>query len=185
MMNFDEEINVAAIVDLANAQAKEKMFRKTAVISGILALFLVAVVMMNDGTPTTADVFHHHRQLKASTENGREKSSIEETPTLFVRHLQSKGAVPMCDVEHYTAADVEGHAVRDNCWFTLYDVVYDVTDYVDRHPGGSSRIYDECGTDATQAYASIHSKSVVNDDGQSYSIGRVGTESGVQQATCL
>jgi cytochrome b involved in lipid metabolism len=184
MMNFDEEMNVS-IVDLANAQAKEKRFRKFAVISGIMALFLVAVAMMNGGTPTAA-VFHRHRhiQLKASADNGGEES-VKETPTLFVRQLQSKGPAQQCDVMHYTAGDVAGHAVRNYCWFILYNVVYDVTDYVDIHPGGSSRIYDECGTDATQAYASIHSKSVVNKDGQSYSIGRLGTESGVQQAKCL
>jgi cytochrome b involved in lipid metabolism len=188
----EQEMNFGIAVDLANAQEKEKRFRKTIAISGILALFLVAVAMMNGGTtPAVADVVFHrqHRQLKAATDNGGEKklsSIVKETPTLFVRHLQSKGGVvpQMCDVEHYTAADVEGHAVRENCWFILYDVVYDVTDYVDRHPGGAGRIYDECGTDATQAYASIHSKSVINNDGQSYSIGRLGTESGVQQAPC-
>jgi cytochrome b involved in lipid metabolism len=177
MMNF-------TIIDLVDAQAKEKRFRKTAVISGIVALFLVAVAMMNDGTPSAA-VFHRHRhlQLKASTDNGGEES-IEETRSLFVRHLQSKSAA-QCDVMHYTAGDIAGHAVRNDCWLILYDVVYEFTDYVDRHPGGSNRIYDECGTDATRAYASIHSKSVVNNDGQSYSVGRLGTESGVQQATCL
>jgi cytochrome b involved in lipid metabolism len=184
MMNFDEEMNVA-IVDLANAQAKEKSIRKFTVISGIIALFLVAVAMMNGGTPT-ATVLHRHRhlQLKASTDNGGEQS-IKETPALFVRHLQSKGPAKQCDVMHYTAGDVAGHATRNDCWFILYDVVYDITDYVDIHPGGSSQIYDECGTDATLEYARNHGKSVVNNHGKSYKIGRLGTESGVQQAACL
>jgi hypothetical protein len=34
MMNFDEEMNVGIVLDLAHAQAKEKKFRKTAVVSG-------------------------------------------------------------------------------------------------------------------------------------------------------
>jgi hypothetical protein len=165
MMNFDEEMNVGIVLDLAHVQAKEKKFRKTAVVSGVLALFLVAIAMMRNGgrTPTTARVFD--RQLKGGRGCG--------TPT------------GTCQVMFYTAGDVAGHAARNDCWFILYDVVYDITDYVDRHPGGASRIYDECGTDATQAYARNHGKSVVNCDGKGNVIGKLGSSSGIQEAPCL
>jgi hypothetical protein len=179
MMNFDEEMNVG-IVDFANAQAKEKRFRKTAVLSGILALFLVAVAMMrNSGSTTpTAGVFDRQLQLKGMIIGDGEDDSGDDSSD------GGNCATPTgtCQVMFYTAGDVAGHAARNDCWFILYDVVYDITDYVDRHPGGASRIYDECGTDATQAYTSIHSQSRVNCDGKGYIIGKLGSSSGIQEA---
>jgi cytochrome b involved in lipid metabolism len=41
-----------------------------------------------------------------------------------------------CPVQYYAAATVAEHADELDCWYTLYGTVYDLTVYVNEHPGG-------------------------------------------------
>jgi cytochrome b involved in lipid metabolism len=56
--------------------------------------------------------------------------------------------VPSC----ISINEVALHNSETDCYYILYDYVYDVTNYIDIHPGGSRRIFQECGTDATAVY---------------------------------
>ncbi|KAI1791208.1 glyoxylate dehydrogenase [Ganoderma leucocontextum] len=55
-----------------------------------------------------------------------------------------------------TGPEVAEHASRDNCWIIVHGKVYDVTDFLDEHPGGSKIILKYAGKDATEAYEPIH-----------------------------
>ncbi len=48
----------------------------------------------------------------------------------------------------YSMADVAQHADQRSCWMVIEGKVYDVTTFIDRHPGGE-RILQGCGVDAT------------------------------------
>ena len=43
------------------------------------------------------------------------------------------------------------HNSADSCWLAIESKVYDVTDFVTRHPGGEA-ILNGCGKDATQMF---------------------------------
>jgi len=51
----------------------------------------------------------------------------------------------------YTAEEVASHATALDCWTTISGVVYDVTSYISKHPGGT-RIIEGCGKDATDLF---------------------------------
>lgn len=56
----------------------------------------------------------------------------------------------------YTPSDV---AVRDSaeaCWASIEGGVYDLTSWIDEHPGGADRILALCGTDASVAFQGQH-----------------------------
>ncbi|ETS78726.1 hypothetical protein PFICI_08579 [Pestalotiopsis fici W106-1] len=53
-------------------------------------------------------------------------------------------------------SDVEQHASKKSCWVIIDNVVYDVTDFLASHPGGSGIILRYAGKDATEAFAQIH-----------------------------
>jgi len=58
-------------------------------------------------------------------------------------------------------ATVQMHARAGDCWLVYYGVVYDMTQYAPRHPASSTLITNHCGTDATAAYASVHSRGLL------------------------
>ncbi|EPQ60684.1 hypothetical protein GLOTRDRAFT_31249 [Gloeophyllum trabeum ATCC 11539] len=48
------------------------------------------------------------------------------------------------------------HSVRRSCWVIIKNKVYDVTEFLPEHPGGSKIILKYAGRDATSAYEPIH-----------------------------
>ncbi|KAM5353376.1 hypothetical protein ACJ41O_000026 [Fusarium nematophilum] len=49
----------------------------------------------------------------------------------------------------FTAKEVAAHNTRDDCWMTIQGEVYDITKYVDDHPGGADILIEVAGKDAT------------------------------------
>ncbi|KAF8161327.1 FMN-dependent dehydrogenase-domain-containing protein [Crassisporium funariophilum] len=52
--------------------------------------------------------------------------------------------------------EVAKHNSRESCWIIVHGKVYDVTEFLDEHPGGSKIILKYAGKDATQEYDPIH-----------------------------
>ncbi len=71
------------------------------------------------------------------------------TPTI----TQQETASPVT-LATYTLADVEKHNSDTDCWMAVDGSVYDVSNFVDQHPGGE-RILMGCGKDASSIFASI------------------------------
>ncbi|MCJ1258635.1 hypothetical protein MMC24_006468 [Lignoscripta atroalba] len=56
----------------------------------------------------------------------------------------------------FDAAEVAEHKSPESCWVVLYGNVYDVTDFLPRHPGGSKIVLQLAGKDATAQYDPVH-----------------------------
>ena len=77
----------------------------------------------------------------------------------------------------YTTAQVSEHATSNDCWVIIDNEVFDVTSYLNEHPGGANRIAPFCGKDATKAFATkggdgTHT-STANTIKEKYRIGRL------------
>ncbi|CAH2047729.1 unnamed protein product [Thlaspi arvense] len=51
----------------------------------------------------------------------------------------------------YSKSEVALHNKRDDCWIIIKDKVYDITSYVEEHPGGDA-ILDHAGDDSTDGF---------------------------------
>lgn len=49
-------------------------------------------------------------------------------------------------------AELAKHTSSQSCWLLISGKIYDVTTYLNQHPGNASTILPTCGTDATVAY---------------------------------
>jgi len=59
----------------------------------------------------------------------------------------------------YGLSEVSTHCTPDDAWTVIYDKVYDVTEYLARHPGGEEVLMEYVGYDATIAFRGVgHSK---------------------------
>ena len=56
------------------------------------------------------------------------------------------------DSKSYTLAELSKHKSSSDCWLAINGNVYNVTQYLDFHPGGADIILMFCGQDATKAY---------------------------------
>ncbi|KAK7464383.1 hypothetical protein VKT23_006550 [Stygiomarasmius scandens] len=59
---------------------------------------------------------------------------------------------------------IANHSARNDCWIIVHGKVYDVTDFLDEHPGGSKIILKYAGKDATEAYEPIHPPNAIIDN---------------------
>lgn len=56
----------------------------------------------------------------------------------------------------YSMSDVARNAGADSCWSVIDRHVYDLTEWIGQHPGGSSAILSLCGKDGTAAFHDQH-----------------------------
>ncbi len=59
----------------------------------------------------------------------------------------------------YTAAQVKKHSKATDCWTIIGRGVYNLTSWVNQHPGGASKILALCGRNGTQAFKGMHGTS--------------------------
>lgn len=62
---------------------------------------------------------------------------------------QTKSRFDYQQLPEYTLAEVAEHWMPTDCWVVVFDRVYDITDFLDDHPGGSHIIMEHAGRDAT------------------------------------
>lgn len=82
-------------------------------------------------------------------------------------------------VRIYTSEDVAEHRTAKSCWVSRKGKVYDVTSFLDDHPGGDDYILKHAGADIDEAMKDAdeheHSQSAY-DILDEYCVGKLGTE---------
>ncbi|XP_021910387.1 cytochrome b5 [Carica papaya] len=59
----------------------------------------------------------------------------------------------------YTLQEASSHNTKDDCWVVIDGKIYDVTTYLDEHPGGDDVVLAVTGKDATDEFEDAgHSK---------------------------
>ena len=75
----------------------------------------------------------------------------------------------------FTLNEVASHNSRTDCWTIISGQVYELTDFINRHPGGDE-VLRACGTDATTLFTSRTTK-----DGQSIGSGTPHSQAAQEQ----
>jgi cytochrome-b5 reductase len=60
----------------------------------------------------------------------------------------------------YTLQEVKKHASPTDAWIIIHGNVYDVTKYLNTHPGGLYILYNKCGGDGTDSFENMFHSSV-------------------------
>ncbi|KAL5200950.1 hypothetical protein ABZP36_035304 [Zizania latifolia] len=72
-----------------------------------------------------------------------------------VRFSSPSLTLPLCYApltsRSYAKKEVSTHNTRNDCWVIIKDKVYDVTPYVEEHPGGDE-ILNNAGGDSTEGF---------------------------------
>lgn len=82
---------------------------------------------------------------------------VVSSPSAFVNpHLLPHSAMSdPTPMKTFTMDEVKKHNSTDDLWIVYNGQVYDVSTYLDEHPGGEEVIVDCAGEDATEAFNDI------------------------------
>ena len=84
----------------------------------------------------------------SGSEDTNETSNTAETTQQQTTETQE----PAAQLSEYSLMDVAAHSTVDDCWTIVDGNVYDISDYVNRHPGGLDEILLACGQDGTSLF---------------------------------
>ncbi|GAP84881.1 putative cytochrome-b5 reductase [Rosellinia necatrix] len=76
------------------------------------------------------------------------------------------------DIE-YTAKEVAAHNTPDDTWMIIHGQVYDVTDYLQDHPGGAEVLVDVAGKDASEEFDNAGHSEDASEIMASYRVGKL------------
>jgi delta8-fatty-acid desaturase len=60
------------------------------------------------------------------------------------------------ELPQYTLAEVAKHCTREDAWIIIDERVYDMTKFIDKHPGGVGPMVNLAGKDCTDVFANYH-----------------------------
>ncbi|XP_026189621.1 cytochrome b5 [Cyclospora cayetanensis] len=69
--------------------------------------------------------------------------------------------------------EIRKHTSAESCWCVFHGLVYDLTKFLNKHPGGSHIIIETAGRDATDAFEDIGHSLEARIMADEYIIGRV------------
>ncbi|KAB8218442.1 hypothetical protein BDV33DRAFT_192695 [Aspergillus novoparasiticus] len=76
----------------------------------------------------------------------------------------------------FTLEQVQKHCKPDDVWIVLHNKVYDVTKYLEDHPGGSAILLEVAGTDATEAFEEVGHSDEAREQLEPFYVGDLPTE---------
>jgi cytochrome b involved in lipid metabolism len=121
---------------------------KTKITVGIVVLFIVGIIAaaaINGGSKAPADSLGP-TSAGSETLNPNASSTKQTVPV----------TTPVSAEKSYTLAQVSAHKDATSCWTAINGGVYDVTSWIDQHPGGREAILSICGKDGTSAFTNQH-----------------------------
>jgi hypothetical protein len=90
----------------------------------------------------------------APTVSATPTPTVTATPTPTVSATPTPTPTPV--VTGYTMAQVRANNTARSCWTAIDGYVYNLTNWISAHPGGSGAIMFLCGTDGTNAFKAQH-----------------------------
>ncbi|KAI9493577.1 cytochrome b5-like heme/steroid binding domain-containing protein [Zychaea mexicana] len=83
----------------------------------------------------------------------------------------------------YSLEDVSKHQSKDDLWMVIHNKVYNVTAFVQEHPGGEDVLLDESGKDATEAFEDIGHSDEAREILEKYLVGELDEKSRTPEKT--
>ena len=87
--------------------------------------------------------------------------------------LRNRHGIQNGEVKEWTVAEVNQHNKADDLLIIVQNKVYDITDFVEDHPGGADSLIRKPGQDNTEGFSGIQHPAKVWDMIQDYYVGEV------------
>lgn len=58
-------------------------------------------------------------------------------------------------VKYYTLEEITAHNTSKDTWLIIHDKIYDVSSFLEEHPGGEEVLLEQAGADATESFEDV------------------------------
>lgn len=93
---------------------------------------------------------------KVTTQPATTQITPQQTTTQTPAQTQPAPAPTATGPKTFTLAEVSAHGSASSCWTAINGGVYDVTSWINQHPGGQGPILSLCGHDGSSAFNGQH-----------------------------
>ncbi|KAK2854036.1 hypothetical protein Q5P01_006697 [Channa striata] len=76
-------------------------------------------------------------------------------------------------VKYYTFEEIRVHNLSNDTWIVIHDKVYDITRFLEEHPGGEEVLLEQAGADATESFEDVGHSTDAREMLQQYYIGEL------------
>ncbi|XP_045132267.1 cytochrome b5-like isoform X3 [Portunus trituberculatus] len=73
----------------------------------------------------------------------------------------------------FTLEEIAKHKTPDSCWFIIHDKVYDVSKFLDEHPGGEEVLLEQAGQNVTENFEDVGHSTDAREMMMEYCIGEL------------
>lgn len=123
-----------------------------AALGAVASLVLVTLVGHTGAQATWASADATPAPSTSPTATTSPTSTTGSTPSTG----QTASSSPSATNSGYTLAQIAQHNSQTSCWAAINGNVYDLTQWINQHPGGPGRILAICGTDGSAAFNGQH-----------------------------
>ncbi|XP_036399782.1 cytochrome b5-like [Megalops cyprinoides] len=81
--------------------------------------------------------------------------------------------VPESNVKYYTLEEIKQHNTSKDTWLIIHDKVYDITSFLEEHPGGEEVLLEQAGADATESFEDVGHSTDAREMLQQYFVGEL------------
>eukprot|EP00112_Aurelia_sp_Birch-Aquarium-sp1_P025418 Seg843.4 transcript_id=Seg843.4/GoldUCD/mRNA.D3Y31 product="Cytochrome b5" protein_id=Seg843.4/GoldUCD/D3Y31 len=81
----------------------------------------------------------------------------------------------------YTLEEIKEHNDGKSTWLIIHDKVYDVTRFLEEHPGGEEVLLEQAGTDATESFEDVGHSTDAREIMEQYYVGELAEEAKSQK----
>jgi len=99
-------------------------------------------------------LFRHHSS--APTVDTGASSPVTSAPSETTNPAAATSTSSGSANATFTLADVAQHSGSASCYSAINGNVYDLTNWINQHPGGAERILSICGKDGSSAFNAQH-----------------------------
>ncbi len=115
------------------------------------AVFIIAVVVIGFAVLGTQS-----SQSASPSSSGQYTITASSTGTTTTGTSTTSTTSTSTAAQSYTMAQVAQHKDATSCWSAINGKVYDLTSWINQHPGGPEHILSICGSDGSSAFNAQH-----------------------------
>ncbi|MDB4984469.1 MAG: conserved rane protein of unknown function [Patescibacteria group bacterium] len=128
--------------------------KKSTIAALVIVILVIVAVVVVAATRSKSSNAEPVTDTSAQTTDTTSASHETINPNASGETASTPSSTPAANT--YTMAQVATHKDATSCWTTINGNVYDVTAWINQHPGGPGRILALCGTDGSAAFNGQH-----------------------------